>query len=119
MPAFTRKTDIRSDDLSIASAYSTVRLAGRALTSAIHKTNSIREIRYGFLCRRSTHPLPLFRATSKALTPRLLAARWAWARVKGISVVATGDFTHPGWLQELKDQLVPDGSGLCFVWPNH
>ena len=30
------------------------------------------------------------RATSKALTPRRLAA---WARVKGIDVLGTGDFT--------------------------
>ena len=49
------------------------------------------------------------RATSKALTARHLAA---WARVKGLDVVATGDFTHPTWLEELKDQLVEDGQGL-------
>ena len=24
-----------------------------------------------------------------------------WARRKGISVVGTGDFTHPGWFEEL------------------
>ena len=35
------------------------------------------------------------RATSKSLTPRNLAA---WAKVKGLSVVGTGDFQHPdGW----------------------
>ena len=49
------------------------------------------------------------RATSKALTPRHLAA---WARVKGLDVLATGDFTHPEWLAELEEQLVPDGHGL-------
>jgi uncharacterized protein (TIGR00375 family) len=49
------------------------------------------------------------RATSRRLTPRNLAA---WARVKGIDVVATGDFTHPGWLAEIEEQLVEDGSGL-------
>lgn len=49
------------------------------------------------------------RATSKNLTPRNLAA---WGEVKGLTVVATGDFTHPGWLAELKEQLAPDGSGL-------
>ncbi|GAB6036504.1 hypothetical protein JCM15519_10630 [Fundidesulfovibrio butyratiphilus] len=49
------------------------------------------------------------RATSKGLTPRNLAA---WARVKGIDVVATGDFTHPAWLSELSETLVEDGQGL-------
>lgn len=49
------------------------------------------------------------RATSKGLTPRHLAA---WGEVKGIDVVATGDFTHPGWLAELKETLVPDDAGL-------
>ena len=49
------------------------------------------------------------RATSKGLTPRHLAA---WGEIKGISVVATGDFTHPGWMAELKDALVPDDTGL-------
>lgn len=49
------------------------------------------------------------RATSKGLTPRNVAA---WAEVKGLTVVGTGDFTHPGWLDELKDVLAPDGTGL-------
>jgi len=49
------------------------------------------------------------RATSKGLTPRHLAA---WGETKGLDVVATGDFTHPGWLADLKDALVPDDSGL-------
>ncbi len=42
------------------------------------------------------------RATSKNLTPRNLAA---WASVKGIQLLATGDFTHPGWLELISDQL--------------
>jgi len=35
-----------------------------------------------------------------------------WARRKGIRVVGTGDFTHPAWREELKEQLVPAGEGL-------
>ena len=35
-----------------------------------------------------------------------------WARKKGINLVATGDFTHPEYLKELKSKLVDDGSGL-------
>lgn len=47
------------------------------------------------------------RATSKALTPRHLAG---WARCKGIQVLGTGDFTHPEWRAELRQQLVQDSS---------
>lgn len=35
-----------------------------------------------------------------------------WARVKGIDVVGTGDFTHPIWMSELKEKLEPQGGGL-------
>jgi DNA helicase II / ATP-dependent DNA helicase PcrA len=35
-----------------------------------------------------------------------------WARRKGITVVGTGDFTHPGWADELKESLVPAEPGL-------
>ncbi len=35
-----------------------------------------------------------------------------WARRKGIGVIGTGDFTHPAWMAELKEQLVPAEPGL-------
>ena len=56
------------------------------------------------------------RATSKQLSPRHLAA---WARCKGINVLGTGDFTHPQWRDELRQQLVRDeASGLyCLSGP--
>ncbi len=49
------------------------------------------------------------RATSKLLVPEYLDYQ---AGIKGIKVVATGDFTHPGWLAELKEKLEPEGNGL-------
>ena len=50
------------------------------------------------------------RATSSRLTLPHLAA---WAAVKGIDVLATGDFTHPVWRQELRDALeLDEQSGL-------
>ncbi len=49
------------------------------------------------------------RATSKNLTPRNLAA---WAAVKGIDLLATGDFTHPGWMEIIESQLVAEENGL-------
>ncbi|MBI1969250.1 DNA helicase UvrD [Candidatus Woesearchaeota archaeon] len=35
-----------------------------------------------------------------------------FARIKGISLLGTGDFTHPKWIKELKTKLVEDGSGI-------
>jgi len=35
-----------------------------------------------------------------------------WARIKGIQVIGTGDFTHPQWLKELKQNLEPAEPGL-------
>ena len=34
------------------------------------------------------------------------------AQKKGITVVGTGDFTHPGWMAELKEKLIPSEPGL-------
>ncbi len=49
------------------------------------------------------------RACSQDLTPQNIA--W-WAQKKGISVIGTGDFTHPKWLMELKADLVEKKPGL-------
>ncbi|MBR9705466.1 DNA helicase UvrD [Candidatus Pacearchaeota archaeon] len=50
------------------------------------------------------------RACSKALTiPNLVK----WARVKGISLLGTGDFTHDVWLNELKE-LRPEKGILWY-----
>ena len=47
-------------------------------------------------------------ACSKNLTLEGIAAT---AGVKGIELLATGDFTHPAWLEELEANLVPDDAG--------
>lgn len=49
------------------------------------------------------------RATSKASTLHGLAA---WAAIKGIDVVGTGDFTHPGWFAHLTENLEPAEPGF-------
>jgi uncharacterized protein (TIGR00375 family) len=49
------------------------------------------------------------RATSKAMSPESI---WKWTQLKGISVIGTGDFSHPGWIKELKEKLEPAGTGL-------
>jgi DNA helicase II / ATP-dependent DNA helicase PcrA len=42
----------------------------------------------------------------------------AWAAKKGVSVVGTGDFTHPGWRRELREKLVPAEPGLFRLRPD-
>jgi len=48
-------------------------------------------------------------ATSKKLIPEFLDY---WAALKGIEVIGSGDFTHPGWIKELKQKLEPAEPGL-------
>ena len=43
-------------------------------------------------------------ACSKALTLENLAS---WARLKGLDLLATADFTHPRWFAELEEKLAP------------
>jgi DNA helicase II / ATP-dependent DNA helicase PcrA len=49
------------------------------------------------------------RATSKSLDFENI---YIAAQMKGVSVVGTGDFTHPGWFSEIKEKLVPAEAGL-------
>ena len=49
------------------------------------------------------------RATSKDMSPEGI---WKWAQLKGVSVIGTGDFTHPKWLKELNEKLESRGNGL-------
>ena len=51
------------------------------------------------------------RACSKNITiPELVK----WARVKGIGVLGTSDFTHPVWMEEIKKYLKPNGKGFYY-----
>lgn len=49
------------------------------------------------------------RACSKRLSPETLHL---WSQLKGVGVLATGDFTHPAWFAELRDKLIPAEPGL-------
>jgi DNA helicase II / ATP-dependent DNA helicase PcrA len=35
-----------------------------------------------------------------------------WGKIKGIQLLGTSDFTHPGWFAELRENLVDDGNGF-------
>ncbi|MGD0231401.1 MAG: endonuclease Q family protein [Syntrophorhabdales bacterium] len=52
------------------------------------------------------------RATSRQMVPEAI---WRWAQLKGITVVGTGDFTHPGWYDDLARTLYPAGNGLFML----
>ncbi|MCB0197163.1 MAG: AAA family ATPase, partial [Anaerolineae bacterium] len=49
------------------------------------------------------------RATSKNLDFEHLTR---WAQLKGVNLLGTGDISHPGWLQEMREKLVPAEDGL-------
>jgi uncharacterized protein (TIGR00375 family) len=49
------------------------------------------------------------RATSRDMTFDSIAY---WAKVKGLSLVASGDFTHPEWFFLTKQKLEPVGNGF-------
>jgi uncharacterized protein (TIGR00375 family) len=51
------------------------------------------------------------RATSREAD---LEGYYRWARLKGINVVGTGDFTHPRWMTELEQKLV-EKDGLFLL----
>jgi len=55
------------------------------------------------------------RATSKTSNIATLAA---WARIKGVHVIGTGDFTHPMWFQQLLETLEPAEPGLFRLKTN-
>jgi PHP family Zn ribbon phosphoesterase len=54
---------------------------------------------------------PYSRATSKDITIRNLEK---YARMKGVTLLGTGDFTHPKWIEILRNDLKEDGFRLPF-----
>jgi len=50
---------------------------------------------------------------SRATSPQMdLENLDKWAKIKGIKILGTGDFTHPEWFKNLKEKLEPAESGL-------
>ncbi|MBI3990724.1 MAG: DNA helicase UvrD [Candidatus Omnitrophica bacterium] len=50
---------------------------------------------------------------SRATSPQMeIASLSKWAKLKGITLMGTGDFTHPRWLIELKQKFTETGHGL-------
>ncbi len=59
---------------------------------------------------------PHSRATSSAISPETLTVS---ALQKGISLMGTGDYTHPRWLAELEEKFEPAEEGLYRLKPDH
>ena len=56
------------------------------------------------------------RATSEQMSIPEIAR---YSKIKGLSLVGTGDFTHPQWLREIKETLTPDqDTGLFKLTKN-
>lgn len=52
---------------------------------------------------------------SRAVSPKMDIDHISmWAKIKGIDVIGTGDFTHFKWIKEIKEKLKEDGSGLLI-----
>ena len=50
---------------------------------------------------------------SRATSPQMdLENLDKWAKIKGIKVLGTGDFTHPEWFKNLEEKLEPAEAGL-------
>ncbi len=48
-----------------------------------------------------------------ATSPQLdIENLYKWAYIKGVTVVGTGDFTHPTWLEEIEHKLMPADNGF-------
>ena len=50
---------------------------------------------------------------SRAVSPQMVLPEMArWAAKKGINLLTTGDWTHPLWIREIKNQLEEAGEGV-------
>ncbi len=55
------------------------------------------------------------RATSQKMSIREIAR---FAKIKGLNLVGTGDFTHPKWLTEIQENLVPESETRLYRVPD-
>jgi len=56
---------------------------------------------------------------SRAVSQDMVLSKMAeWAKMKGINVLATGDFTHPFWFEQLKNELEETSTGLFRLKTN-
>mgnify|MGYP001597637633 CR=1 FL=1 len=52
---------------------------------------------------------------SRAVSPQMnLEGIAFWADKKGINLVGTGDWTHPLWMNEIKNKLIETSKGILL-----
>lgn len=56
------------------------------------------------------------RAVSQKMNPSNM---FIWGKKKGINILGTGDFTHPIWFRELKNELVEENEGIYRIKNNN
>jgi uncharacterized protein (TIGR00375 family) len=57
---------------------------------------------------------------SRAVSQRMnIEEIFTWAVRKGIGLMATGDWTHPLWVREIKEKLVETGRGTLSIKQKH
>lgn len=60
--------------------------------------------------------LQLHSKYSRAVSQEMVIPKiWQWGRRKGIGLIATGDWTHPLWMREIKSNLEELGNGLLAL----
>src|SRR3989344_2971573 len=53
---------------------------------------------------------------ARACSPRLTIEEITrWAKIKGVQIIGTGDFTHPLWFKELSNNLEEAEKGLYIL----
>lgn len=52
------------------------------------------------------------RATSKDMEFEIIAR---WAKIKGVKLIGTGDFTHPEWFYLIKEKLIQKDNGFLVL----
>lgn len=56
---------------------------------------------------------------SRACSPELTIPNLdKWARIKGVNLITVADFTHPVWIKECEEQLLPDRDSGFYFYKN-
>ncbi|KKR71919.1 MAG: UvrD/REP helicase [Candidatus Roizmanbacteria bacterium GW2011_GWB1_40_7] len=63
--------------------------------------------------------LQLHSKYSRAVSQKMnIEELFFWSKMKGIGLIATGDWTHPLWIREIKEKLVETGRGTLRLNSN-
>lgn len=67
----------------------------------------------GGICVKAVADLHIHSKYSRATSPGMaLETLSQWAKIKGIDILGTGDFTHPAWFSELQKKAIESDNGF-------